>query len=90
VLAAYIGQEAVNAAAAVYCGTSVLICLAYNLLWHSAALNRRLVESQVSQTHIDTIRRAYAIALTSLGLISTPRRADATQALAEAHTSGPY
>ena len=63
VLAAYIDQEAANAAAAVYCGTYVLICLAYNLLWHSTAIDRRLVEAQVSQTHINSIRRAYLIAL---------------------------
>jgi uncharacterized membrane protein len=62
VLAAYIDQEAANAAA-VYCGTYVLICLAYNLLWHSTAIDRRLVEAQVSQTHINSIRRAYLIAL---------------------------
>jgi uncharacterized membrane protein len=63
VLAAYINQAAANAAAAVYCGTYVLICLAYNLLWHSAAIDRRLVEAHVSQTHINRIRRAYLIAL---------------------------
>jgi uncharacterized membrane protein len=63
VLAAYIDQEAANAAAAVYCGTYVLICFAYNLLWQSAAADRRLVKAQVSQTHINRIRRAYLIAL---------------------------
>jgi uncharacterized membrane protein len=63
VLAAYIDQEAANAAVAVYCGTYVLICLAYNLLWYSAAADRQLVKAQVSQAHINRIRRAYLIAL---------------------------
>jgi hypothetical protein len=61
VLAAYIGQEAANAAVAVYCGTYVLSCLAYNLLWYRAAIHRRLVESQVSQTHINTIRHSASV-----------------------------
>jgi uncharacterized membrane protein len=70
VLAAYIDQQAANAAAAVYCGTYVLICLTYNFLWHSVATARRLVEARVSQTQIKRVRRAYLIAL-AIYLVAT-------------------
>jgi uncharacterized membrane protein len=63
VLAEYINQEAANAAAAVYCGTYVLINIAYNLFLYSATADRRLVKAQVSQRRINRIRRAYLIAL---------------------------
>jgi uncharacterized membrane protein len=63
VLAAYIDQDAANAAAAFYCGTYVLICLAYNLFWRSASADRQLVKAGVSQAHINKVRRAYLLAL---------------------------
>jgi uncharacterized membrane protein len=62
VLADYLDREAANTAAALYCGTYVLINLAYNLLWHTAT-HHRLVQAQVPEAHIQKIRTAYRLAL---------------------------
>jgi uncharacterized membrane protein len=62
VLAQHISCEAANVAAAFYCGTYILICLGYNLLWHAASANRRLVKPNVPDAHIRKIRNAYRLA----------------------------
>ena len=59
VLAKYITSPAFNIASAFYCGSMVVISVAYNLLWHSAAYKRRLVKDEISDTLIIKIRNAY-------------------------------
>jgi uncharacterized membrane protein len=59
ILAKYILSPAFNIAAAFYCGTMVLISIAYNLLWYSAAYKRRLVKDDISDVLIIKIRNAY-------------------------------
>jgi uncharacterized membrane protein len=62
VLAEYLDREAANTAAGLYCGTYVLINVAYNLLWHTAT-HHHLVQAQDPATHIQKIRMAYRLAL---------------------------
>jgi uncharacterized membrane protein len=62
VLADYLDRAAANTAAALYCGTYVLINLAYNLLWHTAT-HHRLLRAQVPAAHIQKLRRAYRLTL---------------------------
>lgn len=59
ILAEYIDQPSANVAAVVYSGTYVLISAAYNLLFYSAATNRRLIRHDVSDEHLRKIRKAY-------------------------------
>lgn len=59
VLAKYINTNAANAASAFYCGTFVLISIAYNLLWFTSAYKRRLVKDNLSDELIYKIRNAY-------------------------------
>jgi uncharacterized membrane protein len=62
VLAEYLNREAANTAAVLYCGTYVLISLAYTLLLHTAT-RQRLVTARVSEGHIQKIRTAYRLAV---------------------------
>jgi uncharacterized membrane protein len=59
ILANYIETKAINIASAFYCGSMVLISVAYNLLWYSAAYKRRLVKDNISDDIIVKIRNAY-------------------------------
>ena len=59
ILAKYINSPAFNIASAFYCGSMVLISIAFNLLWFSAAYNRKLVRDEVSDGLIIKIRNAY-------------------------------
>lgn len=59
VLARYFGTEAFNIASAFYCGSMVLISVAYNLLWFSSAYNRKLVKDEITDALILKIRNAY-------------------------------
>lgn len=59
VLALYFNTPAVNIAAAFYCGSLLIINIAYNLLWFSSAYKRRLVKDEVSDELIIKIRNAY-------------------------------
>jgi uncharacterized membrane protein len=59
VLAKYFDTEAFNIASAYYCGSMVLISIAYNLLWFSSAYKRRLIKDEVSDALIIKIRNAY-------------------------------
>jgi uncharacterized membrane protein len=59
VLARYFETPAFNIASAFYCGSMVLISVAYNLLWFSSAYKRRLVKDEVSDELIIKIRNAY-------------------------------
>lgn len=59
VLAKYIDSPAFNIAAAFYCGSMVMISVAYNLLWYSAAFKRRLVKDEITDGLIIKIRNAY-------------------------------
>ena len=62
VLAEYLNRQGANAAVAFYCGTFVLINTAYNLLWYTAAVHRRLIKEDVPQKHVIKIRKAYQMA----------------------------
>jgi len=59
ILAKYINSPAFNIASAFYCGTMLIISVAYNILWHSAAYKRRLVKDEISDGLIIKIRNAY-------------------------------
>jgi uncharacterized membrane protein len=59
VLARYFETPAFNIASAFYCGSMVLLSLAFNLLWFSSAYKRRLVKDEVSDELIVKIRNAY-------------------------------
>jgi len=59
ILAKYFATPALNIAAAFYCGSIVLINVAFNLLWFSSAFNRRLVKDDISDALIYKIRNAY-------------------------------
>jgi len=59
VLAKYFDTPAFNIASAFYCGSMVLISVAYNLLWFSSAYKRKLVKDEISDALIIKIRNAY-------------------------------
>jgi len=59
ILAKYFDTPALNIASAFYCGSLVLINVAYNLLWFSSAYKRRLVKDEISDALIFKIRNAY-------------------------------
>jgi uncharacterized membrane protein len=59
VLAKYVDTPAFNIASAYYCGTMVLVSVAYNLFWFTSAYNRKLVKDEVSDELIIKIRNAY-------------------------------
>jgi uncharacterized membrane protein len=70
VLARYLDQEAANVAAALYCGTYVCICLAYDIFWSTVASRRWLLRAHISPRDIHRIRHAYLIAF-PLYLVAT-------------------
>ncbi len=59
VLASCVPGPSATVAAAFYCGTYVLVNIAYNALW-AAATRGGLLHPDVSPTHVRKIRRAYA------------------------------
>jgi uncharacterized membrane protein len=59
VLAKYFETQAFNIASAFYCGSLVLINVAFNLLWFSSAYKRKLVKVEISDALIIKIRNAY-------------------------------
>jgi uncharacterized membrane protein len=59
VLARYFGKQSFNIASAFYCGSMVVISVAYNLLWFSSAHKRKLVKDEISDALINKIRNAY-------------------------------
>lgn len=59
VLARYIDTACFAMASAFYCGSMVLVSIAYNLLWLSAVKGRRLVKEEVSEAIVLRIRNAY-------------------------------
>ena len=62
VLAEYLDGGALNAAAAFYCGTFVLISAGYNLLWRSV-VRGDLLRPEVSAAHVRKIDRAYRLGM---------------------------
>jgi uncharacterized membrane protein len=58
-LARYFDTAAFNIASAAYCGSMVMISIAYNLLWFSSAYKRRLIKDEISDGLIIQIRNAY-------------------------------
>jgi uncharacterized membrane protein len=59
VLAGHINSAAANISAAFYCGSMVLISVAFNLLWFTTAYKRALVKDEISDMLIIRIRNAY-------------------------------
>jgi uncharacterized membrane protein len=59
VLAKYFDTPAFNIASAFYCGSMVLISVAYNFLWFSSAYKRKLVKDDITDALIIKIRNAY-------------------------------
>jgi uncharacterized membrane protein len=59
ILAHYINTPAAISASSFYCGTFILISIAYNLLWFTAAYERRLVKHDLADSTIVKIRNAY-------------------------------
>jgi uncharacterized membrane protein len=59
VLAKYFNTPAFNIASAFYCGSLVLINIAFNLLWFSSAYKRKLVKDEITDALIIKIRNAY-------------------------------
>jgi len=61
-LAAYLGQPGEHAATAYYCGTFVLVSIAFNVFWMVAS-GRGLLKRGVPDTHVAKIRDAYRFGL---------------------------
>jgi uncharacterized membrane protein len=59
VLARYFDTPAFNIASAFYCGSMVLISVAFNILWFTSAYKRKLVKDEISDALIIKIRNAY-------------------------------
>jgi len=59
VLAQYVNTQGRNVAAAFYCGTYLVINMAYNLLWYTSAANRKLIKKEVPNSLLRKIRNAY-------------------------------
>jgi uncharacterized membrane protein len=59
ILAKYFNTPAFNIASAFYCGSMVLINVAFNLLWFSSAYKRKLVKDEITDALIIKIRNAY-------------------------------
>ena len=57
-LAAYLGQPGEHVATAAYCGTFVLVSVAFNAFWE-VATGRGLLKRGVSEKHVAKIRNAY-------------------------------
>jgi uncharacterized membrane protein len=62
-LAQYLGTRAANAAVAFYCGTFVMVNIAFNVLLYSVVKNRRLLFRDKSDTSLTKVRKAYQWAL---------------------------
>ena len=60
VLASHIRGPSSTVAAAFYCGTYVLVSIAYNALW-AAATRGGLLRPGVAESHVRKIRRAYGL-----------------------------
>jgi uncharacterized membrane protein len=59
VLAGHINSPAANTSSAFYCGTMILVSIAYNTLWFTTAYKRALVKDEISDALILKIRNAY-------------------------------
>ena len=61
----YLTTSAATAACAIYAGLFMIINIAYNLLWWSAAHEHRLLKGQVSQVMVKTRTRNYLLGFPS-------------------------
>ena len=61
-LAAYLGQPGEHTATAAYCGTFVLVSIAFNVFW-AVATGRGLLRRGVSEALVARIRKAYGFGL---------------------------
>jgi uncharacterized membrane protein len=59
ILAQYFKTQAFNIASAFYCGSMLIINVAFNLLWFAAAYKRKLVKDEITDALIIKIRNAY-------------------------------
>lgn len=64
-VAEYLQKPGGRFATAIYCASFVLISVGYNLTWHSAAHNRRLIRSDVPDRAVQTITRNYRFGVPS-------------------------
>jgi uncharacterized membrane protein len=62
VLAEYLGHPGERAAAAFYCGTFVVVSIAFNVWWHTAT-KRGLLKRSVTKETVAKIRSAYRFGL---------------------------
>ncbi len=63
VLAHYLNQSAANVAAALYCGTWMLLNVCFNVVLHAALKSEAILIYQHDHPVIKNIRRAYLLAL---------------------------
>ena len=59
VLAEHINSSAANASSAFYCGSMVMLNIAFNVLWYTTAYKRALVKDEIADSIIIKIRNAY-------------------------------
>ncbi len=59
VLAQHLNSSAANASCAFFCGSMILVSIAFNILWHATAYKRALVKDEISDALILKIRNAY-------------------------------
>ncbi|MEI7524695.1 MAG: TMEM175 family protein [Mariniphaga sp.] len=59
VLAEHLNSSAAIAACAFFCGSMILVSIAFNILWHATAYKRALVKDEISDALILKIRNAY-------------------------------
>ena len=62
-VAAYLTRSGADVAVAVYCGTYVMLSIAYNLLWRAASHRRRLLKASVTDEQVRRIGRNYLLGL---------------------------
>lgn len=59
-VAEYLQKPGAKYATAIYCGEFVIISVAYNLTWHSAARNRKLIKADVPDRVVQKVTRNYS------------------------------
>ncbi|MEI6748713.1 MAG: TMEM175 family protein [Bacteroidota bacterium] len=61
ILAEYFESPALNTASAFYCGTMVIINIAFNLMWFTSAYKRKLIKYEITDALIIKIRNVYLL-----------------------------
>ena len=68
VLARYLGTDAARAAVAFYCGTFLLVAVAFQALFQAISYRRRLMRHEVPDVVLARVRRAYMMGPVVYGL----------------------